>query len=196
MAIERRKSKRSVCNECRVRNTDVSPKRLYPCQLCEGWFCEYHLTPKLVYIRDLRSVIKDPKWRLFVEKEIKRDDGHPCMPYTRYKIKEIELEEHAEQELMTKLLSPPKRVRKSRDTQCFIATAVYGTQFAHEVGILKNFRDLILTKSLAGRVFINAYYIISPLIVHIISKSCFIKSIIRNFMIKPLLHKLKEKMVV
>jgi hypothetical protein len=45
---------------------------------------------------------------------------------------------------------------------CYIATAVYGSYNATEVLILRRFRDNTLAKSSAGRLFIRAYYFLSP----------------------------------
>jgi hypothetical protein len=45
---------------------------------------------------------------------------------------------------------------------CFIATAAFGSKNAHEVIALRNFRDSYLNTSEAGRIFIRAYYRISP----------------------------------
>ncbi|HNX13830.1 MAG TPA: hypothetical protein PKH29_03140 [Oscillospiraceae bacterium] len=45
---------------------------------------------------------------------------------------------------------------------CYIATAVYGSYDAPEVLILRKFRDEILGATLLGRIFISAYYKLSP----------------------------------
>lgn len=45
---------------------------------------------------------------------------------------------------------------------CYIATAVYGSYDAPEVIILRRFRDNILRKHWWGRLFIKAYYYLSP----------------------------------
>jgi len=54
---------------------------------------------------------------------------------------------------------------------CFIATAAYGTSTAHEINVLRSFRDNVLMKESAGRNFISLYYRVSPTIAKIISKS-------------------------
>ena len=46
---------------------------------------------------------------------------------------------------------------------CYIATAVYGSYDAPEVIVLRHFRDHILARSVAGRLFIHCYYFISLL---------------------------------
>lgn len=45
---------------------------------------------------------------------------------------------------------------------CYIATAVYGSYDAPEVLTLRSFRDQVLRKHWLGRLFIKAYYFLSP----------------------------------
>jgi hypothetical protein len=45
---------------------------------------------------------------------------------------------------------------------CYVATMVYGDYDAPEVKVLRNFRDNVLDKSAAGRLFIRVYYKYSP----------------------------------
>lgn len=48
---------------------------------------------------------------------------------------------------------------------CYVATAVYGSYDCPEVWTLRRYRDYTLAKTWYGRVFIKAYYAISPSIV-------------------------------
>jgi len=41
---------------------------------------------------------------------------------------------------------------------CFVATAAYGTPFAEKIDVLREFRDRVLMKSVAGRKLVDAYY--------------------------------------
>jgi hypothetical protein len=50
----------------------------------------------------------------------------------------------------------------SKNGNCFIATAAFGTPMAEQVEILRNFRDRYLMKSQAGRNFVSWYYKNSP----------------------------------
>lgn len=48
---------------------------------------------------------------------------------------------------------------------CYVATAVYGSYDCPEVWTLRRFRDRTLKASWAGRLFIRAYYAVSPALV-------------------------------
>ncbi len=50
----------------------------------------------------------------------------------------------------------------SGQSGCYIATAVYGSYSCDEVYALRRFRDEVLYKSAAGRLFIRIYYKVSP----------------------------------
>ncbi len=58
---------------------------------------------------------------------------------------------------------------------CFIATAAYGTSTAHEINVLRSFRDNVLMKESSGRSFISFYYRVSPTIAKMIAKSRVLK---------------------
>lgn len=49
-------------------------------------------------------------------------------------------------------------------SSCFIATACYKDYFSKEVIFFRRYRDLTLSKSVLGRLFVNIYYKISPII--------------------------------
>lgn len=67
---------------------------------------------------------------------------------------------------------------------CFIATAGYG-EATGEVGILCDFRDQCLKTNPLGRMFVKAYYTISPPIADFISESESLKAVTR-VALKPL----------
>lgn len=69
---------------------------------------------------------------------------------------------------------------------CFIATAAFGTPMAYEVDELRLFRDVILSRYIAGRVFIKTYYKLSPPVAKFISKRPFLKRVVRA-LLKPVI---------
>lgn len=86
-----------------------------------------------------------------------------------------------------------ERLKTEKKGMCFIATAVYGSPFADEVVILQEFRDNILTKSIPGALFVNGYYLFSPFIAQIITKSKILKEIVRMTIVSPLVKAVKYK---
>jgi hypothetical protein len=75
---------------------------------------------------------------------------------------------------------------------CFIATAAYGTPFAEEIDVLRNWRDDFLEASYPGRAFIKAYYSLSPPVADNISESKGKRKIIRTAL-GPIVKILKDK---
>ena len=53
---------------------------------------------------------------------------------------------------------------------CYVATSVYGSYDCPEVWVLRRFRDNYLEKYALGRLFISAYYAVSPTIVKLFGK--------------------------
>jgi len=74
---------------------------------------------------------------------------------------------------------------------CFIATACYNDYNAHEVVLLRKYRDNSLSKSIAGRSFIKVYYFISPTLSKYLSKSKLTKRIIKSIFLDPIIGKIK-----
>jgi hypothetical protein len=64
-------------------------------------------------------------------------------------------------------VTAPGTVRRSRDSRCFIATAVYGSD-AWETELLRIWRDEVLLQSKAGRIFVRVYYAVSPPIARVL----------------------------
>lgn len=81
-----------------------------------------------------------------------------------------------------KLLSEGEKVSKSG---CFIATAVYGSENAEQVIILKTFRDEFLSAQRIGKWFINIYYFASPPLARLIGFSLVLRKIARTIIVEP-----------
>ena len=54
---------------------------------------------------------------------------------------------------------------------CYVATAVYGSYDCPEVWTLRRFRDEVLAQSWYGRLFIRAYYTVSPTVVRLFGET-------------------------
>jgi hypothetical protein len=74
---------------------------------------------------------------------------------------------------------------------CFIATAAYGTETAAELNVLRDFRDQVLLKSALGSRFVDAYYKISPPIADFIAKNDFLRTVVRELLIDPVVDLLQ-----
>ena len=74
---------------------------------------------------------------------------------------------------------------------CFIATAAYGTETASQLNILRDFRDQVLLKSAVGLRFVEAYYRISPPVADFIAKSDFLRAVVREVLIDPVVNLLQ-----
>jgi len=69
---------------------------------------------------------------------------------------------------------------------CFIATAAYGTPGAEQIDVLREFRDAVLLKSTPGSQFVALYYRLSPPVAAVISGDSFLRTIVRELLIDPL----------
>lgn len=76
---------------------------------------------------------------------------------------------------------------------CFIATTCYGDYDALEVLVLRQFRDEILLKSSLGRMLVRFYYFVSPSLARVITKSGWLKTLIRNYFLTPLAARLQQR---
>lgn len=85
-----------------------------------------------------------------------------------------------------------KYYEKLTSKVCFIATAAYGTPFAHEIDTLRLWRDNFLEIHLPGRLFIRFYYEVSPRIANFISEKKLLRKFIR-IVLNPCIFILKKK---
>jgi len=74
---------------------------------------------------------------------------------------------------------------------CFIATAAYGTETATELDILRDFRDQVLLKNALGSRFVETYYKLSPPVADFIAKNDFLRTVVREVLIDPVVNLLQ-----
>jgi len=74
---------------------------------------------------------------------------------------------------------------------CFIATAAYGTETSAELDVLRDFRDQVLLESTLGARLVQAYYKTSPPVADFIAKSDFLRAIVREALIDPMVKVLQ-----
>jgi len=72
--------------------------------------------------------------------------------------------------------------------RCFVATAAYGTETTPELDILRDFRDQVLLENGAGSAFVDAYYKLSPPVANFIVRNDFMRAIVREVLVDPLVH--------
>ncbi|MFP3898148.1 MAG: CFI-box-CTERM domain-containing protein [Dehalococcoidia bacterium] len=68
---------------------------------------------------------------------------------------------------------------------CFIATAAYGTPAAQQIDVLREFRDVVLMPSRTGSLFVALYYQVSPPVADFIAGSCFLRALVRELVVDP-----------
>jgi len=69
---------------------------------------------------------------------------------------------------------------------CFIATAAYGTSSTEQLDVLQEFRDDVLLKSTVGSRLVDLYYQVSPPIADFISEHSFVRTVVRELLIDPI----------
>lgn len=63
---------------------------------------------------------------------------------------------------------------------CYVATAVYGSYDCPQVWVLRRYRDNVLAESWYGRVFVKAYYAVSPTLVALFGETSWFKGLWRE----------------
>jgi hypothetical protein len=69
---------------------------------------------------------------------------------------------------------------------CFIATAAYGNPTIEQLDVLRGFRDGVLLESAAGLQFVDLYYRLSPPIADLMSGNSFLRTMVRELLVDPL----------
>jgi hypothetical protein len=90
--------------ECCVREGDFSQKTVYHCELCDRWFCERHIEPRLAFIKDFKAINYSSEVRALYYTEMQYRDGHPDFEYSRRKLRQLDIEEKKQNELIKQAL--------------------------------------------------------------------------------------------
>jgi len=76
---------------------------------------------------------------------------------------------------------------KEHESECFIATAVFGTPLDSRINLLREFRDHWLLSTILGRAAVHTYYEISPPIARIARRNDVVKNVLRKTVVQPAL---------
>ena len=76
---------------------------------------------------------------------------------------------------------------KEHESECFIATAVFGTPLDPKIDILRDFRDQWLLSNPIGRAAVYTYYEISPPIARVARRNDIVKEVLRKTVVQPAL---------
>jgi hypothetical protein len=71
-------------------------------------------------------------------------------------------------------------------SQCFIATAAYGTPTAEQINVLREFREVVLLQNSVGSEFVALYYQLSPTIADFIARNRLLRTLVREFLVDSL----------
>ncbi len=77
---------------------------------------------------------------------------------------------------------------KDHESDCFIATAVFGTALDSRIDILRELRDRWLMATPLGKAFVFAYYEVSPSIARRARYNWLLRRFLRKTIVNPALH--------
>lgn len=70
-------------------------------------------------------------------------------------------------------------------TQCFLATAAFGSEKSPQVVRLREFRDRVLRRSTCGRLVVRAYEAVSPPLARWVARSALARALVRALIVRP-----------
>lgn len=77
---------------------------------------------------------------------------------------------------------------REHESECFIATAVFGTSMHPDIHLLRKFRNDWLSSNKLGRTAVKTYYGVSPPIAEMARKSNKLRKLLRKWIVKPALR--------
>lgn len=84
-----------------------------------------------------------------------------------------------------------KTSNNNSQSNCYVATMIYGNKNHLNVVLLRDYRDQILAKTTYGKIFIKLYYAISPLLVRKTKRNGFAYQLLK-FFVERIVKKLKQ----
>jgi len=91
-------------------------------------------------------------------------------------------------ELGKKAAKEIESIKAKKKGGCFIATAVYGSENAIEVLLLRTFRDNILYSSRIGSYFVRLYYFLSPPVAYLLKQNSLLRKLVRKYIMYPIVN--------
>jgi hypothetical protein len=88
----------------------------------------------------------------------------------------------------SKILSAQSAGGSNSESNCFIATACYGSQDCPEIEVLRKFRDQFLAAKAIGSVMVRLYYAYSPPIASFLSRRVQLRTVIRTSILTPIVR--------
>ncbi|MBA7521070.1 hypothetical protein ES705_13171 [subsurface metagenome] len=73
-------------------------------------------------------------------------------------------------------------------SECYIATATYGTPLDENINVLRDFRDAVLMTNPIGEAFVSTYYVTSPPIADALRENEGLRTVTRLTLITPLVY--------
>lgn len=86
--------------------------------------------------------------------------------------------------------SSQQRTSSSNNSDCFVATAAFGTPLQYEIQLLRDYRDNKLRYTGSGRKFISTYYKVGPTVANFIRKYPVFQAPVRG-MVKMIIRFMK-----
>jgi|GEM_PF-5503654 len=109
-----------ICPECKIRDGDSTIKKLYRCPYCGRWFCEKHIRPKMVTLRDAIDKIEDPTLKDKILEEWRKPDGHPDTAYTLKYYEDLERKKKEEERMFFEALEKLRSIKEERDFERYV----------------------------------------------------------------------------